>query len=400
MRKTYLIAGLIAIAITAWLFSGQTGQPSQIARPTIAEQNASDSAASEDRPSTRVRARLSEAQTYVTNVKVRGRTENKRSVVVRSETVGRVIERPIEKGQRVAAGDLLCELAVDDRRARLVEAQEGLNRARIEYQGALRLKQRGFQADADIARSKASLASAQADLERAKLSLAQTQLRAPFNGVVEDTRAELGDYLQPGAECATLIDLDPMLLVGAVSERDVHSVTTGGDALGVLGDGRELAGTISFVGQQSDPSTRTYRVEVSIPNADYAVRSGMTAEIRLPVGTVRAHLVSPALLALDTEGNLGLRTLDAERTVIWNAVAVIGDGVEGAWVTGLPESTHIITVGQELVVPGETVEVRYEGVGEQPAAAPSATDKDATAGETPPDSLGTVASNTSRPAAA
>ena len=371
MRKTYIIAALIALAIGLWLFSGQLGQGEPVRHATLADQKDESLAAEEDRTPTKVRARISQAQSYTATVMVRGRTQNKRNVDVRAETQGRVEARPVEKGSKVAAGDLLCRLAVEDRKASLAEAREGFNQARIDYDGALRLKQKGFQAETDIARARTRLASAQAGVERAKLAIDQTYLRAPFDGIVENTHAEIGDYLQPGAPCATVIDLDPMLLVGRVTERDVGQLEIGGQAKGMLTNGTTLSGEIAFIGRQSDSSTRTYAIEVAVPNPDYAVRSGLTTQISVPVGQVQAHLISPALLALDTEGNIGLRTLSEDDEVIWNDIAIINDSGSGAWVTGLPDVARIITVGQEMVVPGEQVESVFEAGPTMPASRPS-----------------------------
>ena len=109
---------------------------------------------------------------------------------------------------------------------------------------------------------------------------------------------------------------------------------------------------------------------MAVPNSDYAVRSGLTAQISIPVGEVQAHLISPALLALDTAGNIGLRTLSEGDMVEWNDITIIDDSGAGAWVTGLPEVARIITVGQEMVVPGETVEAIFEAAPTMPASRP------------------------------
>jgi len=178
MRKTYVIAALIALAIGLWLASGQLNQDEPVRHATLADKKTESAAAQEDRAPTRVRARISQAQSYTASVMVRGRTENKRSVDVRAETQGRVQSRPVDKGARVAQGDLLCKLAVEDRDASLIEARENFNQARIDFDGAKRLQQRGFQAESDIARARARLASAQAGVERAKLAIARTYVRS------------------------------------------------------------------------------------------------------------------------------------------------------------------------------------------------------------------------------
>ena len=221
------------------------------------------------------------------------------------------------------------------------------------------------------AATKARLAAARAQLERSATELAHTDIRAPFAGLVEDTEVEVGDYVQPGTACATVIDLDPMLLVGRVAERDVSKLSLGTIAKGILIDGTGVVGKLTFIGQQSDTATRTYPVEIQVPNPDFALRSGVTTQITIPVDSVMAHRISPALLALDDEGRIGVRTIDGDNRVVFNLVQIINDEGGAVWISGLPEVATLITVGQELVVPREHVDVVYEAPSELPAAPPS-----------------------------
>ena len=361
MRKTYITAIVIAVATIAWLASGQFGAgPDEATQLSISERNERATAAQEDRAPSRVRARVSTAIEQTAFAQVRGRTENKRTVDVRAETVGRVVDRPVELGDRVAVGDVLCRLSMDDRRPRLTEAQAAVRQAYIEYRGSLRLKSQGFQSETAIATARARLAAAQARQKSIELDIARTAVRAPIGGLVEVTHVEVGDYVQPGAGCVTLVDLDPMLLVGQITEKDVARVRIGEPAFGELATGERLSGTIGFIGQQADPTTRTYRVEIEVPNADYALRSGITADILIAAETTPAHHVSPALFALDDEGTVGIRTLDADNRVEFRRVEILRDDAEGVWVTGLPEVATIITVGHEFVVPGEHVDIDWE----------------------------------------
>ena len=361
MRKTYVTAGVIALVTVAWLMSGQFGDSSaEVRHPTVAELKEQNVAVVEDKARTRVRARQIRATDVAEKVTIRGRTENKRTVQVRSELAGRVVARPVERGDQVAEGDLLCRLANDDRPARVAEASEALRQARIDYEGRLRLKSQGFQSESATAQARALLASTQARLKAARLDVERTMIRAPFDGVVETTDVELGDYVQPGTPCATIVDLDPMLLVGRVSERDVQRMAVGGMAEAVLPTGIVVQGPVSFVGQQAEPTTRTYAMEITVPNADLALRSGITARIDVPVATVMAHKVSPALLALDDKGGVGVRTTDADNRVHFHTVQIVADDADGVWVTGLPEYTTLITVGQEFVTAGEVVDVVLE----------------------------------------
>ncbi len=370
MRTTYITAAVIAVLITLWLFSGQLGEDGPAVHPTLAERNQQQDAAIEDRALTRVRARVIHATQQSADVVIRGRTQNKRTVEVRSETTGRVIERPVERGTQVEKGDLLCRISMDDREAKLAESNASLNQAKIEYQGSLRLQKKGFQSETAIAGAKARLAAAYTQLERSQLEIAHTSIRAPFNGVVENTTAELGDLMQPGTACITLVDLNPMLLTGRVAERDVSRLNKGITATGTLIDGTTISGGITFIGNKADPDTRTYAVEVEVPNPDYTLRSGITTEIRIPVESHMAQRVSPALLTLDDSGDIGIRTLNADNRVEFHKVEILRDDGKGIWVSGLPSVATLITVGQELVVPGEEVDVTFEASEEMPASVP------------------------------
>ena len=367
MRKTTITAVAIAAGTALWLGSGYLGAGDRVGdHPSIAERNAE--VGRDDSAPNAVRARTMYAVAFPERIRVRGRTQNKRTVQVRAETVGRVVARPVERGDRVAAGDLLCRLAPEDREARVVQAQAATNQAQIEYRGSLRLQDRGFQSETAIAQAKARLAAAQAQLQAAVLDSERIYIRAPFSGVVEEANLEVGDYAQPGTPCASVVDLDPMLLVGHVSEADVQRLATGANATGRLATGETVAGAVSFIGHQADPETRTYQVEVTIANPDYRLRSGITTEFDIAIGALQAHKISSAVLALDDDGRLGVRTVDGDR-VRFHLVDVVADDGDGVWVTGLPRVATLITVGQQFVVAGQQVSVQLEDAGE-PQAAP------------------------------
>ena len=376
MRTTYITATIIALAIIAWLLSGQFGQGEDSRHPTLAEQNRLNEARRQDDEPTRVRARVIQASPQLRHVVLRGKTENKRTVTVKAETGGRVIDRPVERGSTVEEGDLLCQISLEDRYAALTESKEALNQARIEYQGFVKLSEKGFQSETAIAQAKARLAAAEAQLTRAELDIERTYVRAPFAGVVEEVHSEVGDFVVPGTECVTVVDLNPMLLVGRVAEKDVQLLKLDQQVTGIMSDRTEVRGPVSFIGQQSDPATRTYAVEIEVPNPEYSLRSGLTTEIRIPVAEVMAHKISPALFALDDGGRIGVRTINGDGVVEFHQVQIVRDEPDGVWVAGLPEVATLITVGQELVVPGEFVEVDFEATGELPASVPAQEEDD------------------------
>ena len=359
MSKNVISALIVAAILVLWLGSGYfLNEPPPSEHPAIAEQeNLAAGTASGELGRVRVEVINSESRTRF--LVLRGRTESKRVVEVKAEISGTVVSRPVERGMQVARGDLLCEVAVDDREVAVTEAEAALENAKIEHEGSLKLKEQGLLSQIGIASSGARQEAARAQLHRQKLNLERTRITAPFSGVVEDLHMNAGDYAVPGAPCVTLIELDPMLVRADVTEAEVESLGLGDRVSGRTSVGRELEGAVTFIGKQSDPVTRTYPVEVTVENSDYSIRSGLTVNVRIGLGEVRAHQVSPALFALGDTGEIGLRILDESNKVLFQNVRIIEDGPEGVWVTGLPDTAHLITVGQEFVSAGETVEPIY-----------------------------------------
>ncbi len=367
MRKTYITAGIIAVALAAWLLSGQLGKDKTPPPQTLADIKRQQQQIQAEQAPTRVRVAVIQASEQNRYVKVRGKTENKRTVDVKVELAGRIVKRPVERGSRVAENAILCQISLEDRRVALAEANAALNQAKIEYQGALSLKERGFNSQTAIAGAKARLAAAEAEVSRRKLDLAKVHVRAPFGGIVEEVHQEVGDYVTPGQSCATVVDLDPMLLRGRVTEQEVIHLMPGTIAQGHLSNGLVVAGPLTFIGQQSDPNTRTYPVEIELPNGKHLLRSGITTEIRIPVENVLAQKISPALFALDDNGGIGVRTVNADNIVEFHSVNILSDDEDGVWVTGLPNRAGVITVGQELVTAGERVDPIFQSSPNMPA---------------------------------
>ena len=192
-------------------------------------------------------------------------------------------------------------------------------------------------------------------------------MTAPFDGVIEDVHQEIGDFVTPGQSCATVVDLDPMLLRGRVSEQDVMQLQLGQNATGKLRNGSQVEGPVTFIGQQSDERTRTYAMEIELPNPDGTLRSGITTEILIPVETTLAQKVSPALFALSDGGELGIRTINSNNIVEFHTITLLSDAEDGVWVTGLPNRASVITVGQELVTAGERVDPIFSSQETMPA---------------------------------
>lgn len=387
--------------LTDWLTARSDAAPATEAAPdTTAE------AAPDDGRTMRVVAVRSVAREIDSSVVLRGRTEADRIVELRSETSGLVISEPLRKGATVEAGEELCrldpaarEVVLQEERARLSEAQTRvpeaqarveearaqLEEAEINYNAAENLVGEGFASQTRVAATRAAVSSARASVQsarsgleaaragiesaRAAVAAAEEELKrlrisAPFAGVLETDTAEIGSLLQPGALCATVLQLDPITLVGFVSELQVARVQTGARATARLASGPEVTGQVRFVSRSGDDTTRTFRVEIAVPNPGLALRDGETAEIRIGADGKTAHLIAQSALTLNDEGTLGLRIVDEDSRARFVPVTLLRDTPTGIWLTGLPDTADVIVIGQEYVTDGVRVRPSYQELGQ------------------------------------
>ncbi len=342
-------------AVLAFAGMGHAAQEQQDAAPPQPAETLAQVAAATEERAVAVVAMRSTAQSVDNAVLVRGRTEAARQVDVRAETSGLVISDPLRRGAEVAAGDVICELSPGTRGAILAEAEARLAEAQINFRAADQLSQGGFASETRTAQTRAALQSAEAAVEAARAEIDRLTIRAPFDGLLESDAAETGALLQPGGHCATIIQLDPIKRVGFVPETEVTKISVGATAGARLATGQDVIGRVTFLARAADPATRTFRVDVTVPNPDGAIRDGQTAEILIAAEGVSAHLVPASALTLDDNGRLGLRLVGEDDRARFVTVNLLRDTTEGVWVSGLPEEAAIIVVGQEYVTDGVAV---------------------------------------------
>lgn len=397
-------------------FAGVSSDSSDEQTETV-EQSAPtrSEAVDEIEKSVAVIARKSLAQLIDSAVIVRGETQAARQVELRAETSGQVVSEPLRKGTFVEENQIMCEIDKGTREvsladafarlaeaksripetearipeaiARLQEANSRLVEAEINKNAADKLFNEGFatetrvvSAEAAVKSAEAAISSAEAGLKAARAGMdnisasiqsaeagvasaereiAKLTLRAPFKGLLESDTAELGSLMQQGSLCGTIIQLDPIKIVGFVPEADVNRIKEGVRAGARMIDGQQVFGTVAYVSRSADQTTRTFLVEIDVPNADLQIRDGQTADILIEADGASAHLLPQSALTLNDEGDLGVRTIVEDRSQ-FRKVRVLGDTSTGIWVAGLPDEVDVILVGQEYTSNGTPVLAQYE----------------------------------------
>lgn len=304
-----------------------------------------------------------DAKPFTKQVTLNGSTRANRMVELKPEVEGKVVERPVNKGSRVEAGQLIVRLDDRDRKEKLAEAKAKVAARTIEYQASQTLESKGYRPRMGLADSKANLETARVELAQAQLNLDNTRITAPFAGRLEELNVELGDFVlagffgsMNGKAMARLVEDDPLLVAGQISEKDLPAINRDAEVSIVLPDARELKGRITFLGQYADEQSRSFPVEVTVANPAHDIPVGMTATIKLSGNQGSAYLVSSSVLALDDAGKVGVKLVDEANIVRFVHVDVLANTDEGLWIGGLPPHVRLVTQGQSFVNNGQPLD--------------------------------------------
>ena len=368
IRRSYLWALFFTALVAVWMLSGDIiigGQQADNDKGTTTNiARAGETTSPIEKKLFSVTARLIKTQPRDATLVIRGRTEADAKVSVMTETSGVVLRTPAKKGSYVEKGTILCELEPAARAATVSQHRAALDKAQADSLASSKLVKRGYAGKLKVTTDQAQLDAAKAAYDLAKLDLDRTKIKAPFSGIIEEQPAKIGAYLIAGfgsnMACAVMVDIDPLIVIAAVSERDITKLKPGMKATVKLATAENVIGTVRYIATSADPKTRTFRVEIAAPNKEWKLRDGVTADIIIPLKAMPAHYFSPAILCLNDAGQIGVRLVEENNIVKFKPVTILANDMDGVWVSGLPPKTRLITVGQEYVVEGQKVIVHEE----------------------------------------
>ena len=344
--KSWYVSGGIVLLAALWLASGQFQKEEQeVARPATAEATSKSA----------VRVRTQTAEEVMRTIVVNGKTAPARIANLAAETDGRVVLIGAERGASLEEGEVILRFDERDRVARLAQAEAMVRQREVEYEARARLKSESYVSEAQLQEAVALLEMARAELTRARLDLDYMTVRAPFAGALQSRAVEIGDFVKRGDPIATYVDNRTIIVSANLSEFDARYVDVGERAEARLATGETVRGAIRYVAPVADEATRTFLVELEVDNSDGALRTGGTAELRIPAETVLAHRLSPSLLTLDDAGNVGVKIVNELGEVEFVVADIALSTSDGVWLAGLPQTATIITVGQGYVGAGALV---------------------------------------------
>jgi len=350
MRFSYVAAGMLVLALVLWMASGAFSSNSSDAeqQTTAAEKDAAVPMKVEY-----IDVQLSSKSR---NLVLQGQLEPKRHLQMRAETSSTVKVIHTGKGQRVNNGDTILNLSLDGRESDLLEAQAQLKTATSQQKAATSLRKKGLQSQLQLEQSQAALASARAQLNRIQRDIANTQIIAPFTGVVNDVPVEVGEMVDRGAIIAELVDNSGFKVSAQVAQQTLAQLKLGEPIEVELITGETLPGKLTYISSVADNASRSFTVEAEVDNVDGKYAAGVSASLVIPIEQIEAVFLSPSALSLGDSGEIGVKTIDENQQVVFTPITLISSSLDGAWVTGIPDGSRVITLGQGFVIPGQTVE--------------------------------------------
>jgi membrane fusion protein, multidrug efflux system len=365
-----IIAIIVLIVAGAWVGTGEFA--------AVGSQEASASQPDAAAPAAKmvertVAAMAPEFTNHARVIRVSGATEADKRAVLAARSNGIVVGLGVAEGEAVAADAIVLQLDGADVTADVATAEATLVQKARELEVALKLYENGNTPELQLTSARAAKSAAEAQLAQAQAAADRLNLRAPFAGVVDQVNVELGEWVQAGAPIATVLALNPIVVRADVGELDIASVKVGGKAGVRLVNGAELEGVVRTIGNEASAQTRTFAVEIALPNADRMIPAGMTAEVSLFSTPVKAVVVPRSVITLSAEGVIGLRVVNDDNIARFVPVTLIDDTPDGLVVTGVPDHVRIITAGQDLVREDEKVIVA-DGVAAPAKAAAGVTE--------------------------
>ena len=352
MKSSWIAAGVVVLTLILWMLSGLL----------ISDEPSSDETlSSEDQPVMSVEVMLAKTSLMTRELDLQGQIEPVRQVLVKAQTHGQVEDIIVNKGARVSSDQPLIKLDEGGRRNTQAEVKAAVKTARSEQQAAQTLQRQRLQSKLQLEQADAALEAALARLASVELDIEYTTVRAPFDGVINALPVALGALIERGDVIAELIDDSTFKVSAHVAQQVLSQLRVGQKVSVSLITGESLSGTISFIGSAAEPQTRSFIVEALVQNPSNSIAAGVSATLSIPVEEVEATFITPSALSLGDNGTLGVKVLDDNDRVLFTPIELVSTTLDGAWVTGIPNQSRVVTLGQGFVNVGEKVRAQLAG---------------------------------------
>ncbi len=343
LKKAYRVVIVIVLVVVLWMLSGVFHSKPKNGNG-VAEQ-------------VMVKVIDSHSSSHKKTLLLNGVTKASKIIEIKAETDGIVVDIPVVEGQFLKKGEVIARLDERNHRKQLEQAEAEYDRQLLSYKATKATFDKNLSSAISLADATTRLKAAENQLKTAKYEIEKTISNAPEDGYLDSIYVEQGDFASnvQSNKIATFLVLNPVQAIVYVPEKNIHDAQAAKDATVIFADKVELVGSIKFLSKAADENTRTYKLEITIPNDEYKILSGQTVRVKIPLMDVEAHHVPRSSVVLDMKGDVAIKTVSVEGKVKSHTVELVDEDEDGFWLTGLPESVKIITLGHQYVKEDEQV---------------------------------------------
>lgn len=409
MNKSIIIAFIIFLAVIGWFLSSKISIGNE--NPKVQSNNQlsieNNDNITRNNNSIKVESQVIYAEEIEQSINLQGQTLHNRTIDVKSETTGNIINKNYKRGKITILDELLVEISIENRQELLnsnikefdkinkeisineqkrdnsvLKTKEQIKLYEIEYQSAKQLIDKGLSSKSKLSLASFNLTNAKSNLKDIELDyqsqvanlesqlagikskikdinidIDNTKISSPFSGIINNSYIEIGDYVQPSNILFSIVDLNPIKIQGYLSESDINKVKIGTKATVINSNSITKIGKITFISPTAETSTRTFEILIEANNDDLLFKSGITASIKIKGENIKAHKIPPSILTLQDDGTVGVKIINKENKVEFFPITKEMDTIDGMWVSGLPNEVRIIVSGQEYTTVGQNVEI-------------------------------------------
>ena len=301
-------------------------------------------------------------ETFQHKIDVRGSVASRKNVLVSAETNGRIESINVREGDQVRKGQLLIAIDASILENSVEELKTALELATTVYNKRARLWEQKIGSEIQYLESKNQMETLQHKLATTRSQLRQSQVRAPFNGVIDDVQAKLGEMAMFGSPLLRILSVDDMHLEADVSEKYLGRLSKG-DSVNLYFSSFELefASKITSLGQVINPQNRTFSIEIALPPGEIKYKPNLVAIVEITDYLKNDAITIPSeLVQQDSQGSFvyavdgAADDLKAKKIHIstgksYKAKTEILDGIEAG--------TVLVQAGHREVTDGALVQV-------------------------------------------
>jgi multidrug efflux system membrane fusion protein len=214
----------------------------------------------------------------------------------------------------------------------------------------------------ELSASYAEIKAIDARISKLLEQLKFTKIIASQGGWLEEFHIEVGQTIKENAPVARILGLKSLIIDAPIPQTQINKIKTG-DLVDLAIDGAgKRQGRVNKIATSANQATRTFNVEIVLDNSDQTLRAGMSVGVRVTTDQVPAFKISPAHLNVDDTGFLSVKTVTTDGFVGVMPVKVAQTVGNAAYVSGLPDNTLILGMGQAFVSPGNKITYKVDEV--------------------------------------